>query len=128
MIEKEPQLLSNREHGQLGIRINPQVGAGTIAAFSTAGATSKFGVGLEDHRDDLLQLYKQNPWLSMIHCHVGSQGVALELSVSTLLLLLVFCLFIFGSLLCETNDAVNREPNDYTASMFYYRQQASGKL
>ena len=65
----------------IGIRVNPQVGRGSIAAMSTATDTSKFGIGLEDagNRQRLLAAYRDRPWLTAIHAHVGSQGCPLEL-------------------------------------------------
>jgi diaminopimelate decarboxylase len=65
----------------IGIRINPQVGVGTIAAMSTATRTSKFGIALEDegNRQRILDAYRARPWLSCVHTHVGSQGCPLEL-------------------------------------------------
>jgi diaminopimelate decarboxylase len=65
----------------IGFRLNPQVGVGTIAAMSTATRTSKFGVALEDERDRLLQTYIENPWLTCVHTHIGSQGCPFELIV-----------------------------------------------
>jgi diaminopimelate decarboxylase len=66
---------------RIGFRINPQVGAGHIDAMSTATATSKFGVSLEDdgNREHLLDCYRQQPWLTTLHAHVGSQGCPLDL-------------------------------------------------
>ncbi|MEU9702344.1 diaminopimelate decarboxylase [Streptomyces sp. NPDC047981] len=65
----------------LGIRVNPQVGAGSIGALSTATATSKFGVALRDEgaRDTLVRAYLDRPWLTRLHTHTGSQGVPLAL-------------------------------------------------
>ncbi|MEV5238857.1 diaminopimelate decarboxylase [Streptomyces cinnamoneus] len=65
----------------IGLRVNPQVGGGTIGALSTATATSKFGVALRDEgaRAWLLRAYAERPWLTRIHAHVGSQGCPLEL-------------------------------------------------
>lgn len=65
----------------VGIRINPQVGVGTIAAMSTATRTSKFGIALDDEgsRARLLEAYRERPWLTCVHTHVGSQGCPLEL-------------------------------------------------
>ena len=65
----------------IGIRINPQVGVGTIAAMSTATRTSKFGIALDDpgSRARILDAYRQRPWLTCVHTHVGSQGCPLEL-------------------------------------------------
>lgn len=65
----------------LGIRVNPQVGGGSIAALSTATATSKFGVALRDEgaREWVVQAYAERPWLTRLHAHVGSQGMPLSL-------------------------------------------------
>ncbi|MCM2579189.1 diaminopimelate decarboxylase [Streptomyces meridianus] len=64
----------------IGLRVNPQVGAGSIEALSTATATSKFGVALRDEgaRDRVVRAYLDRPWMTRLHAHVGSQGVALE--------------------------------------------------
>lgn len=65
----------------IGVRINPQVGGGSIGAMSTATATSKFGVTLQDEgaRDWLVRAYADRPWLTALHTHTGSQGVPLPL-------------------------------------------------
>lgn len=65
----------------LGIRVNPQIGAGTIEATSTATATSKFGVGLRDEgaREWVVRAFAERPWLTRLHAHTGSQGIPLSL-------------------------------------------------
>ncbi len=65
----------------IGLRVNPQLGAGSIDALSTATATSKFGVALLDDgaRDWVVRAYRERPWLTRLHTHSGSQGVALSL-------------------------------------------------
>ncbi|MFF7184756.1 diaminopimelate decarboxylase [Streptomyces sp. NPDC008222] len=65
----------------LGMRVNPQLGAGAIDALSTATATSKFGVALRDEgaRDWLVRAYAERPWLTRLHAHSGSQGIPLSL-------------------------------------------------
>ncbi|MEU7066486.1 diaminopimelate decarboxylase [Streptomyces sp. NPDC046161] len=65
----------------VGVRVNPQTGAGTIDALSTATATSKFGVPLRDPgaRAWLVEAYLARPWLTRLHAHSGSQGVPLAL-------------------------------------------------
>lgn len=65
----------------IGVRINPQTGAGTISALSTATATSKFGIALRDPgaREWLVRAYLDRPWLTRLHTHSGSQGVPLPL-------------------------------------------------
>ena len=60
--------------GGVGLRINPQVGAGTIAATSVAASSSKFGLPLDQCRSDILAAFVRHPWLNALHCHVGSQG------------------------------------------------------
>ncbi|GAA4830987.1 diaminopimelate decarboxylase [Kitasatospora terrestris] len=69
---------------RIGLRINPQVGLGAIAAMSTAGSESKFGIALGDpgNRERIVQAYLARPWLRWLHVHVGSQGCPLELSAA----------------------------------------------
>ncbi|QFR97016.1 diaminopimelate decarboxylase [Streptomyces tsukubensis] len=65
----------------VGIRVNPQVGTGSIGAMSTATATSKFGVALRDEgaEDRVVTAFLDRPWLTRLHTHTGSQGVPLQL-------------------------------------------------
>ncbi|CQR63662.1 diaminopimelate decarboxylase [Streptomyces leeuwenhoekii] len=61
----------------LGVRVNPQVGGGSIEALSTATATSKFGVALRDEgaREWVVRAFLDRPWLTRLHTHTGSQGI-----------------------------------------------------
>jgi|LauGreDrversion4_2_1035121.scaffolds.fasta_scaffold249691_1 diaminopimelate decarboxylase len=68
----------------IGIRINPQVGAGSIAALSTGVSTSKFGIGLDENREALLAAFKQHSFLKMVHVHTGSQGLSLDVMVDAI--------------------------------------------
>ncbi|MFE6698695.1 diaminopimelate decarboxylase [Streptomyces sp. NPDC057718] len=65
----------------LGLRVNPQVGGGSIGPVSTATDTSKFGVALRDPgaREAVVGAFRERPWLTRLHAHVGSQGCPLEL-------------------------------------------------
>ena len=65
----------------LGLRVNPQVGSGSIGAMSTATEHSKFGVPLRDEggRERIVAAFERYPWLNRLHLHVGSQGCPLEL-------------------------------------------------
>lgn len=65
----------------IGLRVNPQVGGGSIDAMSTATATSKFGVALyaPGARERVVEAFAAHPWLTRLHAHVGSQGCSLEL-------------------------------------------------
>lgn len=73
-----------KSRSRIGFRINPQVGAGSITAMSTATETSKFGTALEDDgsRDRLLETYLANDWLSSVHTHIGSQGCDMPLMIA----------------------------------------------
>jgi len=59
---------------RIGIRINPQVGVGTILESSVAGTYSKFGVPIRYRREELKEAFLENGWLTGVHLHVGSQG------------------------------------------------------
>ncbi|MFF3613965.1 diaminopimelate decarboxylase [Streptomyces sp. NPDC002580] len=74
-------LAGRRPVSRIGVRVNSQVGGGAIASMSTATSTSKFGVPLSDPgiRRQLLQAFRDHPWLTWIHTHAGSQGCPLDL-------------------------------------------------
>lgn len=65
----------------IGLRVNPQVGAGSIDATSTATTHSKFGVAMRDGhaRQLIMEVFGANLWLTRLHAHVGSQGCPLGL-------------------------------------------------
>lgn len=67
-------------NSNVGLRINPQRGSGSIEAMSTASATSKFGFPLMDEgsREEIIHHYLDRPWMHQIHVHSGSQGLPLE--------------------------------------------------
>jgi diaminopimelate decarboxylase len=74
-------LAKGKSRSIIGLRVNPQVGGGTIAAMSTATISSKFGIGLEDgdNRQRIVDAYATRSWLTCLHTHVGSQGCPLDL-------------------------------------------------
>ncbi|UQA57542.1 diaminopimelate decarboxylase [Polyangium aurulentum] len=61
----------------VGLRVNPMVGAGSIAITSVASRTSKFGVPIEAE-EQIVAAFAEHPFLTALHVHVGSQGMALE--------------------------------------------------
>jgi len=63
---------------RIGLRINPQVGDGTIGITSVSGIYSKFAIPLNEFYSKLKETYHTYPWLNGIHVHVGSQGCSLE--------------------------------------------------
>ena len=63
----------------VGMRINPQIGAGVLGQLSTGMAHSKFGVGLDDYRSEILEAYRTHTFLKMVHMHTGSQGIGIPL-------------------------------------------------
>jgi diaminopimelate decarboxylase len=65
----------------IGLRINPQTGAGAIRATGVAARQSKFGVPLVDARGEIEAAFRAYPWLTCAHVHVGSQGCPVDLLV-----------------------------------------------
>lgn len=63
----------------IGLRINPQVGTGSIKSTSVAGEISKFGVPVDDNKEKIIEYYLKYSWLSGIHVHIGSQGCPVSL-------------------------------------------------
>lgn len=65
---------------RIGLRVNPLLGAGTNECLSVSTAHSKFGVPLTDsNRKRIIGFFRENPWMTGLHCHVGSQGCTLEM-------------------------------------------------
>ncbi|MGW3358847.1 diaminopimelate decarboxylase [Streptomyces bungoensis] len=81
-LDRIARILADRpSRSRIGVRINPQIGGGSIAAMSTATSTSKFGVPLADpgNRQRLVRAFGDHPWLTWVHAHTGSQGCPLDL-------------------------------------------------
>jgi len=76
----------------IGVRINPQVGVGTILESSVAGEYSKFGVPIKSSRNELEEAFANYPWLTGVHLHVGSQGCSMEMLVEGVVVLYDFIL------------------------------------
>ena len=65
----------------IGLRVNPELRAGTIATTSVATKSSKFGTPISAGIDSFVSHFQRYPWLTGLHVHVGSQGCRLELLV-----------------------------------------------
>lgn len=70
-----------RAQVSVGLRINPQLGAASIAETFTAAAACKFGEPLKERRREILNAFVEFPFLSGIHVHVGSQGCEVDVLV-----------------------------------------------
>ena len=62
----------------VGLRINPQIGLGTLATYSVSKPYSKFGVPITEEFNDVKQIYLARPYMNMIHVHAGSQSYSME--------------------------------------------------
>lgn len=77
-LERIDQLLKHiPSASNIGLRVNPQVGPGSISTTSVAGEYSKFGVPVFEFETELIDYYQKHGWLNGIHMHVGSQGCSL---------------------------------------------------
>eukprot|EP00397_Hematodinium_sp_SG-2012_P034983 GEMP01037575.1.p1 GENE.GEMP01037575.1~~GEMP01037575.1.p1 ORF type:complete len:446 (-),score=100.76 GEMP01037575.1:552-1889(-) len=65
--------------GTIGLRINPLVGAGAIAALSVSTGDSKFGIPRTT--EGLLDTALKHDFINCIHGHVGSGGMGLKILV-----------------------------------------------
>jgi len=65
-------------HSNIGLRINPQIGIGTIKSTSVAGNYSKFGIPVTENHEKIIAAFQKHHWLNSIHLHIGSQGCSLK--------------------------------------------------
>ena len=77
-------LESNHSNSAIGIRINPEVSAGTISHTSVGSIGSKFGVSISQDRVKIIAAFVKFPWLTGLHVHIGSQGCGMELLVEAI--------------------------------------------
>ena len=96
--------------GTIGVRINPQVGSGSISMLSVAGEYSKFGVPIKQQREALLSSFLRFDWLKGVHLHVGSQGCELELIMRGIETVYNFAL--------EANRLLEREGKERRITIF----------
>lgn len=63
----------------IGLRLNPLVGAGSIASLSVATEKSKFGIILcSVTQQTIIDCYAKYDFLNAVMCHVGSQGMSID--------------------------------------------------
>ena len=77
-----------RSKSTIGVRINPQVGLGSIKSTSVADSISKFGIPIVDNRERIKEYYLKYEWLRAIHVHIGSQGCPVPLLIDGIRLVL----------------------------------------
>ena len=73
--------LHPQPQAEVGLRLNPAVGAGAIASTSVAARGSRFGLPWPASPEPLVALLERHPWIVGLHVHVGSQGCPLPLLV-----------------------------------------------
>jgi diaminopimelate decarboxylase len=89
----------------IGIRINPQIGVGTILESSVAGEYSKFGIPIKTGKKELVDAFLTYPWITGVHLHVGSQGCSKELLLSG-----IGVLYYFVNEINEKRKATGQQP------------------
>ena len=64
---------------RVGVRVNPQLDDGTIAATSVGGRASRFGLPIDAVLEHVVPVMRQHPIVQGLHVHVGSQGCSIDL-------------------------------------------------
>mmetsp|Transcript_77497 Transcript_77497/g.153726 ORF Transcript_77497/g.153726 Transcript_77497/m.153726 type:complete len:255 (+) Transcript_77497:2-766(+) len=77
VVDEVRRSLPAASSSDIGLRINPLVGAGEIAALSVSTAESKFGIA-SDRVDEIVDAFQRHSWLNCIHVHVGSGGMGVK--------------------------------------------------
>jgi diaminopimelate decarboxylase len=99
-----------KSESAIGIRINPQVGAGSIKSTSVAGDISKFGIPLNNNREKITAYFLKYEWLRGIHVHIGSQGCPVPLVIEGIRKVL--------DLAVEVNERLNLNSKQYQIEVF----------
>ncbi|KAF0130961.1 MAG: diaminopimelate decarboxylase [Bacteroidetes bacterium] len=94
-------LKTNSSKSIIGLRINPQVGSGSIKTTSVAGEISKFGVPITSNRLQLKEAFAKYKWLNAVHVHIGSQGCPVPLLIQGIKTVV--------DLVNEINDELNQQ-------------------
>ncbi len=82
-LERIDRLLAGRHAvGQIGLRVNPVVGSGSIGITSVADKSSKFGLRCDRDWRSIVESFRRFPWLTGLHVHIGSQGCDLNLLIA----------------------------------------------
>lgn len=74
----DPNLRVGGCGANVGLRVNPEVTAGTISSTSVGSRGSKFGESIHSRREAIIDSFVRYPWLSGLHVHIGSQGCGLD--------------------------------------------------
>lgn len=78
VVARVRESLPTASTSDIGLRINPLVGAGNIAALSVSTADSKFGIA-ENRKPEMLAAFAKYPWLNTVHVHVGSGDMGVQI-------------------------------------------------
>lgn len=79
-LERIESVLANiNSASTIGLRINPEVSAGTISTTSVGSVGSKFGMSISRERTRIIDAFRRHDWVAGLHIHVGSQGCGLDL-------------------------------------------------
>jgi diaminopimelate decarboxylase len=90
-LERIHELLKRKSSkSTIGVRINPQVGTCSILSTSVAGKFSKFGIPIQEKREELMERFLKYEWLRGVHLHIGSQGCEVESLIKGIDTVLIF--------------------------------------
>jgi len=64
---------------RVGVRVNPEIADGAIAATSVGGRSSRFGLPIDAVLDHVVPVMAEHPIVQGLHVHVGSQGCSVDL-------------------------------------------------